>query len=89
MATDTSVKVRLTQQELSLLCNLIMIDTDGKPRMYALGDANIILPLYSNLQSLVHEEPTIMTKDTSEEFVVTNTPGTEPLTVTPVVPKKN
>lgn len=77
---DDSVKIRLTQDQLSVIINTMIMDNNGKPRVYALGDANIVIPIVAMLQKYVHDtSKDEKTEETPQDPVLTNATEVKPV----------
>lgn len=47
--------VKLTRQQIIMICNVLAVDETGKPKYYRVGDGNIVFGILDILNPLVAE----------------------------------
>lgn len=63
--------VKLTRQQIIMICNILAVDESGKPKYYRIGDGNIVFDILDILNPLVAEP--VEAKEPEPENVIIGT----------------
>lgn len=74
---QSEFSVKLTRQQIIMICNVLAVNEDGSPKRYRVGDGNIVFGILDMLNPLVAEPVEKKEEPTSEENVVIGTKADE------------